>query len=185
MTGAGARAIFDAGVAYIAEDRHRRGLVLPFTLAENLSLRAYRTETRWGLLSRRAIAGRARALLRDYDVRGGRTDTPAAALSGGNQQKLVVARELAADPLVLIAAQPTRGVDVGATEFFHRRLLGQRAAGRALLLVSFELDEILALADRILVMYEGRIVGELGPDASEDEIGLLMAGRITEGRTAA
>ena len=187
MTGAGSRAIFDAGLAYIAEDRHRRGLVLPFTLTENLSLRAYRRApaSRFGFLSRRSMAGRARSLLREYDVRGGRADTAAASLSGGNQQKLVVARELAADPQVLIAAQPTRGVDVGATEFFHRRLLEQRAAGRAVLLVSFELDEILGLADRILVIYEGRIAGELGPDASEDEIGLLMAGRTIAGRSAA
>jgi general nucleoside transport system ATP-binding protein len=110
-------------------------------------------------------------------VRGGGPATPAAALSGGNQQKVVVARELSTEPAVLIAAQPTRGVDVGAAEFFHRRLLEQRYAGRAILLVSLELDEILALADRIVVMYEGRIAGEFEPDASEDEIGLAMAGR--------
>ena len=182
VTGRTPRQILDAGVAYIAEDRHRRGLVLPFSLAENLALRGYRAApvNRRGLLSRAGMAARAKRLLKEYDVRGGGPATPAAALSGGNQQKVVVARELSTDPAVLIAAQPTRGVDVGAAEFFHRRLLDQRAAGRAILLVSLELDEILALADRILVLYEGRIAGEFTPDASEDEIGLAMAGRARE-----
>jgi general nucleoside transport system ATP-binding protein len=179
VTGWSPRRILEAGVAYIAEDRQRRGLVLPFSLAENLALRAYREPTagRRGLLSPGAMAARARRLLAEFDVRGGGPATPAAALSGGNQQKVVVARELSTEPAVLIAAQPTRGVDVGAAEYFQRRLLEQRSAGRAILLVSLELDEILALADRILVMYEGRIAGEFDPRASEDEIGLAMAGR--------
>ena len=104
-------------------------------------------------------------------MRGGEPDTPAASLSGGNQQKVVIARELAEEPRVLVAAQPTRGLDVGAIEFVHRRLLEQRDAGRAVLLVSLELEEIRSLADRVLVIYEGRIVGEFPPDATDEELG--------------
>jgi general nucleoside transport system ATP-binding protein len=183
LTGKSPRHVLDAGVAYIAEDRQRRGLVLPFSLAENLALRGYRAPwaNRFGLLSRGGIVARAARLLGEYDVRGGGPATLASALSGGNQQKLVVARELSIEPTLLIAAQPTRGVDVGAAEFFHRRLLDQRKEGRGILLVSLELDEILELSDRILVMYEGRIAGEFEPSASEDEVGLAMAGRATAG----
>jgi simple sugar transport system ATP-binding protein len=166
------------GVSHIAEDRQRRGLVLGFTLAENLALREYNTPrlSRRGWLSTKRMARRAAALLREYDVRGGEPATLASALSGGNQQKCVVAREIAADPRVLIAAQPTRGLDVGAIEFVHRRLVAERDAGRAILLVSLELEEVRALADRILVVYEGRIAGEFAPDASEEELGLAMTG---------
>jgi len=109
-------------------------------------------------------------------VRGGGPNTRASSLSGGNQQKLVAAREIARDPKVLIAAQPTRGLDVGAIEYLHRRLIEERDEGRAILLISLELDEVLSLSDRILVMYEGRIVGEHGPDATEEQIGLEMLG---------
>ena len=118
----------------------------------------------------------ARRLLKEYDVRGGGPQTRAAALSGGNQQKVVVAREVARNPRVLIAAQPTRGLDVGAIEFVHQRLVAERDTGRAILLVSLELDEILSLSDRILVMYEGKIVGEYAPDVSEEELGVAMTG---------
>jgi ABC-type uncharacterized transport system ATPase subunit len=109
-------------------------------------------------------------------VRGGGPETRAAALSGGNQQKVIVAREVSRDPSVLVAAQPTRGLDVGAIEFVHRRLVEERDEGRAILLVSFELDEVLSLSDRILVIYEGKLVAEYSPDVSEEEIGLAMVG---------
>ena len=113
-------------------------------------------------------------------MRGGNPQTRAAALSGGNQQKVVIAREVARDPRVLVAAQPTRGLDVGAIEFVHRRLVEERDDGRAILLVSLELDEILSLSDRILVIYEGRIVGEYAPDVSEQELGIAMTGGTRE-----
>jgi len=176
ITGHGAREALDAGVAHIAEDRQRRGLVLDFSLAENLALREYRHESRFGLLSPKRIAARARKLLQEYDVRGGEPSTLARSLSGGNQQKVVIAREIDGNPQVLVAAQPTRGLDVGAIEFVHRRLVAERDAGRAVLLVSLDLEEVLSLADRILVMFEGRIVDELPPTVTEEEIGLRMTG---------
>jgi simple sugar transport system ATP-binding protein len=119
---------------------------------------------------------RARTLIREFDVRGGGPYTRAGGLSGGNQQKVVAAREIGRDPSALIAAQPTRGLDVGAIEYLHRRLVGERDEGRAILLVSLELEEIMSLSDRILVIYEGQIVGEHTPDVSEEEIGLEMLG---------
>jgi len=178
LTGADARTMVHAGVAHIAEDRQRRGLVLGFTLAENLALREYDTPrfSRLGWLSPRRMRTRAFPLLREYDVRGGDCDTLAGSLSGGNQQKCVIAREIASDPKVLVAAQPTRGLDVGAIEFVHRRLIAERDAGRAILLVSLESEEVRELADRILVIYEGRIVGEFAPGSSEEELGLAMTG---------
>jgi general nucleoside transport system ATP-binding protein len=178
LSHANARHVIDAGVGHIAEDRHRRGLVLEFTLGENLALHSYRHREmgRFGFLSPRRMAERARDLLRQYDVRGGDTDTPAASLSGGNQQKCVIARELSANPKVLVAAQPTRGLDVGAIEFVHRRLVEERDAGRAILLVSLELEEIRSLSDRVLVIYEGEIVAEMPPSASEEEFGVAMTG---------
>jgi len=178
ITGTGVRGALEAGVGHIAEDRHRRGLILDFTLAENLALREYRRAplSRLGLLSPKRMTQQARPLLDQYDVRGGRPETPAASLSGGNQQKVVIARELAEEPQVTVAAQPTRGLDVGAIEFVHRRLLEQRDAGRGVLLVSLELEEIRALADRVLVIYDGRIVAELAPDATDEEIGVAMLG---------
>jgi simple sugar transport system ATP-binding protein len=187
VTGASPRACQDAGLGHIAEDRHRRGLVLDFSLSENVFLREYRRpgNSRFGLLSPRRMAERARPMLRDFDVRGGDTDTRAASLSGGNQQKVVIARELSADPAVLIAAQPTRGLDVGAIEFVHRRLVEQRDEGRAILLVSLELEEVRSLADRVLVIYEGAIVAELPPSASEEDFGVAMTGGGRGGETAA
>jgi simple sugar transport system ATP-binding protein len=168
-----------AGVGHIAEDRHARGLVLDFTLAENLALNHYRDGTKMGLLNPRRMVDGAKRLLQEFDVRGGEPSTPARSLSGGNQQKVVIAREVSGNPEALIAAQPTRGLDVGAIEFVHRRLLAERDAGRAILLFSLELDEVRALADRILVIYDGRIVGELPPTASDEELGLLMTGSGT------
>jgi simple sugar transport system ATP-binding protein len=178
LTNGSARESLDAGLGHIPEDRHRRGLVLPFSLTENLALHGYRhaPNSRGGLLNLQAMGARARRLLKEFDVRGGTPATPAGALSGGNQQKVVLAREIDADPKVLIAAQPTRGLDVGAIEFVHRRLVEQRDAGRAVLLVSLELEEILSLSDRILVIYEGRIVGEFPPTATEEELGFAMTG---------
>jgi ABC-type uncharacterized transport system ATPase subunit len=178
VTGKGVNAATDAGVAHIPEDRHRRGLVLPFTLAENLALREYRRPyfSKGGWWRIRHVRERALKLLREYDVRGGDCDTFASALSGGNQQKVAVAREISCDPKLLVAHQPTRGLDVGAIEFVHRRLIEERDAGRGILLVSLEYDEVRALADRILVIYEGAIVGEFAPDATEEELGRAMTG---------
>jgi simple sugar transport system ATP-binding protein len=187
LTHAKAKDALDAGIGHIPEDRHRRGLVLPFTLTENLALHAYRKppNSLRGFLNLRAMVERARRLLKEFDVRGGTPSTPAAALSGGNQQKVVLAREIDGDPKVLIAAQPTRGLDVGAIEFVHRRLVEQRDTGRAILLVSLELEEILSLSDRILVIYEGRIVGEFPPTATEEELGFAMTGGRRDGQEAA
>jgi general nucleoside transport system ATP-binding protein len=178
-----ARRMLDAGVGHIPEDRQRRGLVLEFTLAENVALHDYGKppDSRYGWLFPHRLIARAARLIFEFDVRGGGPLARAGNLSGGNQQKLVVAREVARDPSVLIAAQPTRGLDVGAIEYVHRRLVAERDEGRAILLVSLELEEILSLSDRILVLYEGLIVGEHGADASEEEIGLEMLG----GRRAA
>ena len=178
VTGRGVRATCEAGVAHIPEDRQARGLVLEFSLAENLALREYRLPpiSHGGWLSTKQMGDRARGLLREYDVRGGDAGTPASSLSGGNQQKVCIAREIAANPRLLVAHQPTRGLDVGAIEFVHRRLVAERDEGRGILLVSLELDEARSLADRILVIYEGRIVGEFGPEASEEELGVAMTG---------
>jgi simple sugar transport system ATP-binding protein len=178
LTHAHAREALDAGIGHIPEDRHRRGLVLPFSLTENLALHSYRKapNSSHGFLNLGAMVECAQRLLKVFDVRGGTPSTPAGALSGGNQQKVVLAREIDGDPKVLIAAQPTRGLDVGAIEFVHRRLVEQRDAGRAVFLVSLELEEILSLSDRILVIYEGRIVGEFPPTATEEELGFAMTG---------
>jgi general nucleoside transport system ATP-binding protein len=178
LTRASAHEFLQEGVGHIPEDRHRRGLVLEFSLAENLVLHDYAKApyARRGFLNPGRIVDSARTLLREFDVRGGDPATRASALSGGNQQKVVIAREVARDPRVLIAAQPTRGLDVGAIEFVHRRLVEQRDAGKAVLLVSLELEEVLSLADRILVIYEGSIAGEFGPSASEEELGIAMTG---------
>jgi ABC-type uncharacterized transport system ATPase subunit len=175
---AGARDVLDAGVGHIPEDRQRRGLVLEFTIAENIELHDFskEPESKFGWLFPRRWVEKARRLIREFDVRGGRPETPAGALSGGNQQKVILAREIDRDPKVLIAAQPTRGLDVGAVEFVHARLITERDEGRAILVVSLELEEILALSDRILVMFEGEIVGEFPPTATEDELGIAMTG---------
>jgi simple sugar transport system ATP-binding protein len=172
----------EAGLGHIPEDRQRRGLVLEFTLAENVALHDYDKPpiSRWGWLSPRRMVQRARDLLRRYDVRGGGPTTRASALSGGNQQKVVLAREVERDPTVLVAAQPTRGLDVGAIEFVHRRLVEERDEGRAILLISFELEEILSLSDRILVIFEGRIVGEYPPTVTAEELGIAMIGATRE-----
>jgi general nucleoside transport system ATP-binding protein len=187
VTGEGARKIIDRGVGHIPEDRQRRGLILEFTLAENLVLHDYEKEpnSRFGWLFPDRIVSWSRRLLERFDVRGGGPQTRASALSGGNQQKVVLAREIGREPRVLLAAQPTRGLDVGAIEFVHRQLVEARDAGKAVLLVSLELEEILSLSDRILVVYEGRIAGEYGPDVTEDELGIAMTGgRVAEEASA-
>jgi general nucleoside transport system ATP-binding protein len=173
-----ARTALDAGIGHIPEDRQRRGLVLEYSIAENIALHDYAKPptARYGWLFPRRMVERARTLIREFDVRGGGPFTRAGGLSGGNQQKLVAAREIDRDPKVLIAAQPTRGLDVGAIEYLHRRLVTERDEGRAILLVSLELEEILSLSDRILVMYEGEIVGEHAGEVSEEKLGLEMLG---------
>ena len=173
-----AREMLDAGVGHIPEDRQRHGLVLEFSIAENIALHDYARppDARWGWMFPSRLADRARALIKEFDVRGGGPLTRAGGLSGGNQQKVIAAREISRDPKVLIAAQPTRGLDVGAIEYLHRRLVAERDRGRAILLVSLELDEILSLSDRILVLFEGEIVGEHTGEVSEEEIGLEMLG---------
>ena len=178
LSHASARQMLDSGVGHIPEDRQRRGLVLEFTIAENIALHDYNLppDAKWGWLFPRRLIERARGLITEFDVRGGGPLTRAGGLSGGNQQKVVAAREIARDPKVLIAAQPTRGLDVGAIEYLHRRLVEERDEGRAILLISLELDEVLSLSDRILVVYEGRIVGEHASGVGEEEIGLEMLG---------
>jgi simple sugar transport system ATP-binding protein len=187
LTGASTHRILDAGLGHIPEDRHRRGLVLDFTLAENIALHDFDRppNSRFGWLRPGRLVDRAKTLLAEYDVRGGGPQTLAKALSGGNQQKVVVAREVGNDPKVLVAAQPTRGLDVGAIEFVHRRLVEERDQGRAVLLVSLELEEVLSLSDRILVMYEGEIAGEYGPEVTEEECGMAMLGGATAKADAA
>jgi len=178
VTAASAHGHFEAGLGHIPEDRQRRGLVLEFSIAENIALHDYRRapDSRFGWLFPSRLIERGARLIQEYDVRGGGPQTRASGLSGGNQQKVVLAREIDRDPQALIAAQPTRGLDVGAIEFVHRRLVEERDEGRAILLVSLELDEVLSLSDRILVIYEGEIVGEFTPDATEEELGVAMTG---------
>jgi general nucleoside transport system ATP-binding protein len=178
LSHASARAALDAGIGHIPEDRQRRGLVLEFSIAENIALHDYAKppDAKWGWLFPSRMVQRARTLIREFDVRGGGPFTRAGGLSGGNQQKLVAAREIDRDPSVLIAAQPTRGLDVGAIEYLHRRLVSERDEGRAILLVSLELEEILSLSDRVLVIYEGQFVGEHTGDVTEEQIGLEMLG---------
>ena len=179
VTGRSVEEIRERGVAFIPEDRHDRGLVLGMSLWENVVLgRQNRPQYARGLgiLLIRKIKDLATRLIRAFDVRARSITVEAATLSGGNQQKLVLARELDGDPKLLIASQPTRGLDVGAIEFVWRRILEQKAAGRAVLLISAELEEIYELSDRIVTIYEGSITGEYPPDAPPEEIGIGMTG---------
>ena len=174
-----AKAMRQAGVAHVPEDRQRSGLVGKFSAWESLILGYHddRAGSRGALLDRRRLVKRCQQDMTEFDVRPPDPFLRTAAYSGGNQQKIVLAREIRRNPDLLLVGQPTRGVDIGAIEFIHRRLLALRAAGKAILLVSVELDEILALADRILVMFDGRIVGELPREAAtEARLGLMMAG---------
>ncbi|MCP9229883.1 MULTISPECIES: ABC transporter ATP-binding protein [unclassified Mesorhizobium] len=168
----------ERGLAHVPEDRHHVGLVLAFEENEN-SILGYQDDERYlkgPFLDIDAIRDDARDKIVKYDIRPADCRLKTANFSGGNQQKIVLAREMEQDPGVLIVGQPTRGVDVGAIEFIHKRLIAMRDQGKAVLVVSVELDEIRSLSDRILVMFAGRIVGERGPDATEGELGLLMAG---------
>jgi simple sugar transport system ATP-binding protein len=183
-----ARTERDAGVAFIPEDRRGTGLVLSFSIAENSILGRVRSSRfSWNELVLKLVAIRewARRLVKEFDVRAPSIDVAARNLSGGNQQKVIVAREMGSKPKVLLAAQPTRGVDIGAIEFIHRRIVQERDEGTAVLLVSAELDEVRSLSDRIAVMYEGRIVSIESPDTPEERLGLLMTGGGTAREGAA
>jgi simple sugar transport system ATP-binding protein len=171
--------INEAGIAYVPEDRSATGSAPDLSIAENLALKNYRTIGQGGrfFLSRRAMREQAQRLIQQFNIATPSPDTSARLLSGGNLQKVILARELAQQPLVTIAAYPTRGLDVGATENVRRILVNERNHGAAILLISEDLDEIFAIADRILVLFEGQIVGEMAAEeATLDKIGLMMAG---------
>lgn len=181
ITGVSIRKRLTSGMSHIPEDRHKHGLVLDYSLEDNMILQRYfepQFTNRFGFLKRRSIREYANRLIEQYDVRSGQGPvTKARSMSGGNQQKAIIAREIDKDPELLIAVQPTRGLDVGAIEYIHRQLVAQRDAGKAVLLVSLELDEVMNVSDRILVMYEGEIVGEFDPKkVTVEELGLYMAG---------
>ncbi|HXZ03362.1 MAG TPA: ATP-binding cassette domain-containing protein, partial [Ktedonobacteraceae bacterium] len=179
LTTLDAREEREFGLAHIPEDRRGSGLVLSDTIEDNTILgRQHWPQFSWNgfVLLLGAIGRWAKKLITDFDVRATSVEATVNSLSGGNQQKLIIARELASDPQVLIAAQPTRGVDIGAIEFIHRRIIEQRDTGKAVLLISAELDEIRSLSDRIAVMYEGKIVDIVSPDASEEQLGIMMTG---------
>ncbi len=174
--------IRNAGVAFIPEDRHGQGLILDMSVWENSVIGRQddaEFSGRFGVLFIGKIKELARRLIKKFDVRTRSIEVAARTLSGGNQQKLILARELVTEPTLLLAAQPTRGLDVGAIEFVWRQILDQKAAGRGVLLISAELDEIYALSDRIVTVYEGRITGEFSPDAPVEEVGRGMLGSLT------
>ena len=173
------------GMSHIPEDRHKHGLVLDYTLEDNMVLQRYfenEFTTKGGILRRGNIRDYAERLIEQFDVRSGQGPiTMTRSMSGGNQQRAIIAREIDRDPRLLIAVQPTRGIDVGAIEYVHKQIVAERDAGKAVLLVSLELDEVMTVSDRILVMYEGEIVGELDPKTSTvEELGLYMAGAKRE-----
>ena len=173
------------GMSHIPEDRHKHGMVLDYTLEDNMILQRYfdpEFTNKFGFLRRKNIRTFAERLIEQFDVRSGQGPiTIARSMSGGNQQKAIIAREIEKDPKLLIAVQPTRGMDVGAIEYAHRQIVNQRDAGKAVLLVSLELDEVMSVSDRILVMYEGELVGELDPKKTNvEELGLYMAGAKKE-----
>ena len=173
-----------AGMSHIPEDRHKHGLVLDYTLEQNMVLQRYKEPQfqKHGFIRFDEVRSYAERLIEEFDVRSGQGPvTIARSMSGGNQQKAIVARELDRDKPLIIAVQPTRGLDVGAIENIHKQLVAQRDAGKAVLLVSLELDEVMSLSDRILVMYEGELVGELDPKKTTvEELGLYMAGAKRE-----
>lgn len=177
------RKITESGLGHIPEDRQRHGLILPMTLSENIALQSYYKEpfSHNYFLNENEMDAYAIRMIQEFDVRTQSEQSTAGSLSGGNQQKAIIAREIDRDPSLLIAAQPTRGLDVGAIEFIHKRLVNHRDQGNAVILMSFELDEILNVSDRIVVMYEGNIVAEVIPsETSEQELGLLMTGSSLE-----
>ena len=173
------RKITEMKVSHVPEDRHRDGLVLDLTISENIALQTYYKEplSKNGILNYTNIHNYARKLMEEFDVRAANDYVPASALSGGNQQKAIIAREVDRDPDLLIVSQPTRGLDVGAIEYIHKRLIGERDKGKAVLVVSFELDEILNLSDKIAVIHDGKIQGIVTPaETNKQELGILMAG---------
>lgn len=177
------RKITEKGVAHIPQDRQKLGLVLNYSVSENAVLQTYyqRPFSRLKMLQKDKIDDYAKRIAEEYDVRTPSIQTEARALSGGNQQKLIIGREVDRSPDLLIAGQPTRGLDVGAIEFIHQKLVEERDAGRGVLLLSFELDEIFNVSDRILVVFDGEIVADVNPaETNEQELGLLMAGQVTE-----
>ncbi|MEK3765052.1 ABC transporter ATP-binding protein [Solibacillus sp. FSL K6-4121] len=180
ITGLKPREITETGLGHIPQDRHKHGLVLDFPIGHNIALQTYYKSpiSKGFIMDYRKINEKARQVIEEFDVRTGQGEmTPARALSGGNQQKAIIGREVDRDPDLLIAALPTRGLDVGAIEFIHSRLIEQRDKGKAVLLVSFELDEVMNVSDRIAVIYDGTIVDTVYPkETSEQELGLLMAG---------
>ena len=178
------RKVTESGIGHIPQDRHKYGLVLDYPIGENMVLQTYYKEpfSKGTILNYKEIYKKATELIQEYDVRTPSAYTKASALSGGNQQKAIIGREIDRSPDLLIAAQPTRGLDVGAIEFIHKRLIEERDKGRAILLVSFELDEIMDVSDRIAVMFDGEVVAELNPEqTNEQELGLLMAGSQVNG----
>ena len=184
MTNKKVRQITEAGVAHIPADRQKYGLILSLPLAENLVLQTYyqKPYSKHGIINHQAIYDHAEKLIKKYDIRTTSAELPASDLSGGNQQKAIIARELDRDSDLIIAFQPTRGLDVGAIEYIHKQLLAERNAGKAILLVSYELDEIMQLSDRIAVLHNGQITGEVKPeDTNDTELGLLMTGTKKEG----
>jgi len=179
ITNMTSKEVIDSGVGHIPEDRHKRGLILSYSLAENAILGSHNSKRfRKGMgLSYKKIREYCRKLIKEYDIRTPSEKVLAKSLSGGNQQKLIVAREIDRDPSLCIASQPTRGLDVGAIEFVHKKLIQLRDEGKGVLLVSLELDEVMDLSDRIAVMYDGKIVGILdAKDATEKRLGIMMAG---------
>ncbi|MER2105632.1 MAG: ABC transporter ATP-binding protein [Solibacillus sp.] len=187
ITGLKPRQITETGLGHIPQDRHKHGLVLDFPIGHNIALQTYYQApiSNKGIMNYKKINEKARQVIEEFDVRTGHGEmTPARALSGGNQQKAIIGREIDRDPDLLIAALPTRGLDVGAIEFIHSRLIEQRDKGKAVLLISFELDEVMNVSDRIAVIYDGEIVDTVYPkETTEQELGLLMAGekRVDKG----
>ena len=170
----------NSGIAHIPEDRHKRGLVLDYTIEENMVLEVYDKKpfSNKGLLNKKEIKKYAEKIIDEFDVRSGEgAESIARSLSGGNQQKAIIGREIELNPELLIAAQPTRGLDVGSIEYIHKRLVEQRDSGKAVLLVSLELDEILNVSDRIAIINNGELIGVVNADeTNENEVGLMMAG---------
>ena len=179
VVGLSPRKITEMQVSHVPEDRHRDGLVLDMMLSENMALQTYYKEplSKNGILNYNNITSYARKLMDEFDVRAASESVPASALSGGNQQKAIIAREIDRNPDLLIVSQPTRGLDVGAIEYIHKRLIEERDKGKAVLVVSFELDEILNVSDRIAVIHDGKIQGIVTPaETNKQELGILMAG---------
>ncbi|WEV41161.1 ABC transporter ATP-binding protein [Lactobacillus sp. ESL0681] len=188
MTNHKVRQITENGVAHIPADRQKYGLILPFTIADNLALQTYYQAplSRHHILRQDAIKHNAQELINKFDIRTTGPNAQVGALSGGNQQKVIIARELNRDSNLIIAFQPTRGLDVGAIEYIHKQLLLEREQGKAILLISYELDEIMQLSDRIIVLHDGQISGEVQPETtSDEELGLLMTGVKKEGTALA